>query len=79
MASHVREVNFDQDPEDDDRVDSMLRKAGCLELNNQVSFCFNEHRDWRKCQDILTKLKNCMKASQGKHLIEKSKDEEEEE
>jgi len=74
MSSHGREAKPDQDPEDDDPVDSMLRKAGCLELNDKLAICANEHKDWRKCQDILLEFKECMDFSKKKHFVEKPKD-----
>ena len=43
-----------------ERVDSMLEKAGCLDLHYQVENCMVDHKDWRKCQDSLKKLKICI-------------------
>jgi len=74
MSFHGRQPKPDQEPEDDDPVDSMLKKAGCLELNDKVAFCIAETKDWRKCQDVLMEFKKCMDFSKKKHFVEKPKE-----
>ena len=39
-----------EDEEDDDHVDQMLKKAGCLEQHYNIQACMVENKDWRKCQ-----------------------------
>jgi len=76
MSFHGREVKRDQEEEEDDQVDSMLRKIGCLEINNNLSFCYAEHSDWRKCQAEVKALRECH-AGQGRNIVEKAEKEEE--
>lgn len=35
---------------DEDPVESMIKKTGCLPLHYAVIDCMADHRDWRKCQ-----------------------------
>ncbi|CAB3222627.1 unnamed protein product [Arctia plantaginis] len=48
-------VNDDEDP-----VESMLKKTGCLELHYKVQECIAETKDWRKCQDVVNDFRNCI-------------------
>ena len=44
-----------------ERIDHMLKEAGCLELHYKVENCVNSTRgDWRKCQEELKSLKSCI-------------------
>ncbi|KAG6465750.1 cytochrome c oxidase assembly factor 4 homolog, mitochondrial [Manduca sexta] len=45
---------------DDDPVESMLKKTGCLELHYKVQECIAETKDWRKCQDVVNSFKDCI-------------------
>ncbi|XP_034838190.1 cytochrome c oxidase assembly factor 4 homolog, mitochondrial [Maniola hyperantus] len=45
---------------DDDPVESMLKKAGCLDLHYKVQECINTTRDWRKCQGEVNDFKDCI-------------------
>ncbi|XP_023952335.1 cytochrome c oxidase assembly factor 4 homolog, mitochondrial [Bicyclus anynana] len=45
---------------DDDPVESMLKKAGCLDLHYKVQECINTTRDWRKCQGEVNDFKECI-------------------
>ena len=38
------------DDDDEDPMDKMLKKAGCLEKHYEVQECMVEHKDWRQCQ-----------------------------
>ncbi|XP_037041718.1 cytochrome c oxidase assembly factor 4 homolog, mitochondrial [Bradysia coprophila] len=46
----------------DDPVESMLKKTGCISLHYKVQECIAETQDWRKCQDIVKEFKGCMQA-----------------
>jgi len=46
--------------EDEDPVESMLKKTGCLEKHYKVQECIAETRDWRKCQEVVTEFRRCM-------------------
>lgn len=43
-----------------DPVEEMLKKTGCIDLHYAVQECMAEHRDWRKCQDVVRKFQYCM-------------------
>ncbi|CAH2101509.1 unnamed protein product [Euphydryas editha] len=45
---------------DDDPVESMLKKAGCLDLHYKVQECINTTKDWRKCQTEVNNFKDCI-------------------
>ncbi|XP_045456822.1 cytochrome c oxidase assembly factor 4 homolog, mitochondrial [Melitaea cinxia] len=45
---------------DDDPVESMLKKAGCLDLHYKVQECINTTKDWRKCQTEVNDFKDCI-------------------
>jgi len=45
---HNRAAKHDDD--EDDPVDKMLKKAGCLEKHYKVQECMVEHKDWRQCK-----------------------------
>ncbi|XP_047541999.1 cytochrome c oxidase assembly factor 4 homolog, mitochondrial [Vanessa atalanta] len=45
---------------DDDPVESMLKKAGCLDLHYKVQECINTTKDWRKCQTEVNDFKTCI-------------------
>lgn len=46
--------------DDDDLVDTMLKKSGCLKIHHKLQECIAETKDWRKCQDILEEFKECI-------------------
>ncbi|CAH0730634.1 unnamed protein product, partial [Brenthis ino] len=45
---------------DDDPVESMLKKAGCLDLHYKVQECINTTKDWRKCQTEVNDFRICI-------------------
>ncbi|CAG9789848.1 unnamed protein product [Diatraea saccharalis] len=57
-----------QEDGDDDPVESMLKKTGCLELHYKVQECIATTKDWRKCQTEVNNFKNCI----NKHKQEES-------
>ncbi|XP_068626060.1 cytochrome c oxidase assembly factor 4 homolog, mitochondrial [Battus philenor] len=51
---------------DDDPVESMLKKSGCLELHYKVQECIATTKDWRKCQNEVNDFRICIeKHKQG--------------
>jgi len=50
----------ENDDDEVDPVEEMIKKTGCLELHYEVQFCMAEHQDWRKCQNEVTKFRKCM-------------------
>ena len=48
---HNRAAKPDED--EDDPVDKMLKKAGCLEKHYKVQECMVEHKDWRQCKTVV--------------------------
>lgn len=34
--------------------------AECQELNDGVLLCHDEHKDWRKCQELVKKFRDCI-------------------
>ena len=49
---HNRSAKHDDDDEDDP-VDKMLKKAGCLEQHYKVQECMVEYSDWRQCKSVV--------------------------
>ncbi|KPI99282.1 Coiled-coil-helix-coiled-coil-helix domain-containing protein 8 [Papilio xuthus] len=45
---------------DDDPVEAMLRKSGCLELHYKVQECIATTKDWRKCQTEVNDFRSCI-------------------
>jgi len=77
MSSHNRDVVVNKPEEDDDPVESMLRKAGCLEQHYEVQMCMADNKDWRKCQDFVKKFQTCIVASKSKgqqNIVQKPKE-----
>jgi len=59
--------------DEEDLVDKLLRQTGCSDQNFAVQECMFEHRDWRKCQDSVRAMKECMAAYEArKKLLETS-------
>ncbi|KAF2364805.1 hypothetical protein FHG87_004432 [Trinorchestia longiramus] len=68
MSTHNRDVKPSE--EEDDPVEKMLKKAGCLEQHYSVQLCMAENKDWRKCQEVVKEFQTCIetdkKRRQGK-------------
>ncbi|CAG5036799.1 unnamed protein product [Parnassius apollo] len=45
---------------DEDPVESMLKKSGCLELHYKVQECIITTKDWRRCQNEVNDFRNCI-------------------
>lgn len=66
MASynpHNRQKPVD---DDDDPVEKMLKKTGCLELHYAVQECVADTKDWRKCQSQVQEFRKCVEANKEK-------------
>ena len=48
------------DGEEEDLVDTLLRRTGCMEHHYAVQACMAESGDWRRCQDRVTEFRQCM-------------------
>ncbi|KAK7104817.1 hypothetical protein V1264_019475 [Littorina saxatilis] len=46
--------------EEEDPVENMIKKTGCIQLHYAVQDCMGEHQDWRKCQPQVTEFRKCM-------------------
>jgi cytochrome c oxidase assembly factor 4 len=46
-------------PQEEDRVEQLIRRSGCWDDHIAVVDCMGEKNDWRKCQD-LTRFRECM-------------------
>ncbi|CAK1597716.1 unnamed protein product [Parnassius mnemosyne] len=45
---------------DEDPVEFMLKKSGCLELHYKVQECIATTKDWRRCQNEVNDFRNCI-------------------
>lgn len=43
-----------------DPVEAMLERTGCAKENFNLHMCMADKKDWRKCQDLVKQLKECM-------------------
>ncbi|XP_075989363.1 uncharacterized protein LOC142985213 [Anticarsia gemmatalis] len=57
---------------DEDPVENMLKKTGCLELHYKVQECIAETKDWRKCQDAVNNFRDCINKHKQKETEIKS-------
>uniref|UniRef100_A0A914WXE8 CHCH domain-containing protein n=1 Tax=Plectus sambesii TaxID=2011161 RepID=A0A914WXE8_9BILA len=58
---------------DEDPVESMIKKTGCLPLHYAVIDCMADHRDWRKCQPQVKEFQACVNEHQKKRSEEYAK------
>ena len=49
-----------EDDDDEDHVEKMLNKAGCIKEHYAVQECMAETKDWRQCQEHVQKFKQCI-------------------
>ncbi|GBP06026.1 Cytochrome c oxidase assembly factor 4 homolog, mitochondrial [Eumeta japonica] len=54
---------------EEDPVEVMLKKTGCIELHYKVQECIAMTQDWRKCQNEVNEFRSCM----NKHQQEKNR------
>lgn len=52
-------VERDEDDEEDP-VEAMISKTGCLEKHYAIQFCMADHKDWRKCQGEVKDFQQCI-------------------
>ncbi|KAK7505539.1 hypothetical protein BaRGS_00003284 [Batillaria attramentaria] len=57
---------------EEDPVENMISKTGCLQLHYAVQECMAEHQDWRKCQNQVVQFKQCMDESLKQAKTKKS-------
>ncbi|XP_078001059.1 uncharacterized protein LOC144453611 [Glandiceps talaboti] len=50
----------DEDDDEEDPVETMLKRTGCIEYHYAVQECMSETRDWRKCQKEVTEFRQCI-------------------
>jgi len=60
MSNHHNRSKIVEDDEEEDPVDAMIKKTGCLEKHYAVQFCMADHSDWRKCQDQVKEFQICI-------------------
>ncbi|NXN95318.1 COA4 factor, partial [Rhinopomastus cyanomelas] len=53
--SHQAEKEEEEDP-----VDAMIARTGCLAQHQQLQDCMAEQKDWRHCQAQLRAFGQCM-------------------
>ncbi|EEB15904.1 predicted protein [Pediculus humanus corporis] len=46
--------------EDEDQLEKLMKRTGCLELHYKIQECIAEKQDWRKCQTEVHDFKKCM-------------------
>ncbi|XP_014358070.2 cytochrome c oxidase assembly factor 4 homolog, mitochondrial [Papilio machaon] len=57
---------------DDDPVEAMLKKSGCLELHYKVQECIATTKDWRKCQTEVSDFRSCIEKHKNVNTRNKS-------
>ncbi|CAI4231510.1 unnamed protein product [Auanema sp. JU1783] len=64
MAEKNTNPHWAKDTEEEDRVESLIRRSGCWDNHMGVVECMSEKGDWRQCQTQLTSFKECMMKAQ---------------
>jgi cytochrome c oxidase assembly factor 4 len=68
-AGHDRSIKpKDIDDDEDNPVEAMINKTGCLQLHYAVQECMGEKKDWRQCQKEVTEFRKCMEVGMKKKL-----------
>ncbi|XP_046545298.1 cytochrome c oxidase assembly factor 4 homolog, mitochondrial-like [Haliotis rubra] len=62
-TGHDRSRRPSEEEEEDDPVETMLKKTGCAELHYAVQECMAETKDWRLCQDKVKAFRKCIENS----------------
>ncbi|NWV00826.1 COA4 factor, partial [Upupa epops] len=57
---HNRSHQPVEEEEDEDPVDAMIARTGCLVQHRQLQDCMAEWQDWRHCQAQLRAFGQCM-------------------
>uniref|UniRef100_A0A0B7A3W9 CHCH domain-containing protein n=2 Tax=Arion vulgaris TaxID=1028688 RepID=A0A0B7A3W9_9EUPU len=63
---HDRTVKPSNDDDEEDPVDAMINKTGCLQLHIAVQECIGEKKDWRECQKEVAEFRKCIEAGMKK-------------
>ncbi|NXC04247.1 COA4 factor, partial [Orthonyx spaldingii] len=50
----------EQEEEEEDAVDAMIARTGCLEQHRRLQECMAERQDWRHCRQELRAFGACM-------------------
>ncbi|XP_076463496.1 uncharacterized protein LOC143295761 [Babylonia areolata] len=67
MAANLKHDRSRPSPtEEEDPVETMIKKTGCIELHYTVQECMADHQDWRKCQKEVAEFRKCMTENQKK-------------
>ncbi len=61
--NRVKHLSKDDNDEELDPVEAMLKKSGCLELHYKVQECMFDTKDWRQCQDHVKAFRKCIEKS----------------
>lgn len=65
-SPHSTKTQAPETEDEEDAVDLMLKKAGCLEAHYAVQECIVENKDWRVCQKQVADFKLCIENSKKK-------------
>ncbi|KAK7069292.1 Cytochrome oxidase assembly factor 4 [Halocaridina rubra] len=57
---HQRNKVPKEDEDEEDPVEQMIAKTGCLEKHYAVQFCMADNKDWRKCQQEVMDFQSCI-------------------
>ncbi|XP_038626047.1 cytochrome c oxidase assembly factor 4 homolog, mitochondrial-like [Tachyglossus aculeatus] len=49
---------------EDDPLDRMISRTGCVASHHAMQECMAEHQDWRRCQPQVQAFRACMNAHQ---------------
>ena len=61
MSGHDRSrVAPPAEDEEEDLVDTLLKRTGCMEKHYAVQACMAETGDWRRCQEKVMEFRQCM-------------------
>ncbi|KAJ0169802.1 hypothetical protein K1T71_014408 [Dendrolimus kikuchii] len=53
---------------DDDPVEMMLKRTGCIDLHYKVQECIATTKDWRKCQTEVNNFRDCISKHKQEEL-----------
>ncbi|KAK0395222.1 hypothetical protein QR680_001180 [Steinernema hermaphroditum] len=63
-----------KDSNEEDRVEKLIRSSGCWDNHLTVVDCMTEHKDWRKCQEVLSAFRECMIKSRPQQPVASQKE-----
>uniref|UniRef100_A0A8C6YX89 CHCH domain-containing protein n=1 Tax=Nothoprocta perdicaria TaxID=30464 RepID=A0A8C6YX89_NOTPE len=50
----------EDEEEEEDPVDAMVARTGCAAQHGALQECMGAQRDWRRCQEHVRALRDCM-------------------